>query len=270
MAVTRYIFAAVLALLFTTALQNYSVQAQEDKSKESDMASETSIDADALQILKDMSDALSSLKEFSFDAQISNDETLDNGQTVQLNGLLKVSVKRPGQVYGEFTGEGKTRKVWYNGKELTIFNPEKGFYGVIDTPGTIDETMDFLMENYRFSLPIADIIYSDPYSSFIGTTREGFVVGDDTVNGKSCVHLAMRGEFADWQVWVSEDDPALPCKLVINYTQIEGVPQYQAVFSNWNTDPKLSASVFKPELPEEAVKIDFINFKQEGDKNDAK
>jgi len=269
MAVTRYIFAAVLALLFITALQNYSVLAQDDKAKESDMASETSIDADALQILKEMSDALASLKEFSFDAAISNDETLDNGQTVQLNGVLKISVKRPGHVYGEYAGEGKTRKVWYDNKTLTVYIPEKGFYGVIETPGTIDETMDFLIENYGFSLPIADIIYSDPYSSFIGVTREGFVVGDDTVNGKSCVHLAMRAEHADWQIWVSEDDPALPCKIVINYTEIDGVPQYQAVFSNWNTDPKLSASVFKPELPEEAVKIDFINFKKEGDKNDS-
>ena len=266
MAAFRTILTATLLFICALSVQVLPLQAEDDKSKESDIASESQVDADALEILKEMSDALASLKEFSFDAQVSTDETLDNGQTVQLNGVLKVSVKRPGHLYGEYTGEGKIRKVWYNDKELTIYNPEKGFYGVLETPGSIDETMDYLIDNYGFSLPIADIIYSDPYNSFIGNTRDGFVVGDSPVNGKDCVHLALRAEFADWQIWVSNDEPALPCKLVINYTQIEGVPQYQAVFTNWNLDPKLNASVFKPELPEDAVKIDFINFKQEGDK----
>jgi len=158
--------------------------------------------------------------------------------------------------------------VWYSGKKLTLYNESTKFYGQLVTPDSIDATMDFLMNNYDFSLPLADILNADPYSSFMETTVGGFVVGDSIVRGVECSHLAFRGKYVDWQIWISNEDPALPYKLVINYKEIEGVPQYQAIFSNWNLSPGLSASVFKPVLPKDAVKIDFIDFKKQ--KGDAK
>ncbi len=230
--------------------------------------SQTEVAPEALEILKDMSDALISAKEFTFDTEITNDRTLDSGETIQYSGDLKTSVKRPNNVYAKFVGDSGTREVWSSGKKLTLYNESTTFYGQLETPDSIDATMDFLIDNYNFSLPLADILNADPYSSFMKTTVGGFVVGDSNVGGQECTHLAFTAEYVDWQIWVSNEDPALPCKLVINYTQIEGVPQYQAIFSNWNLSPELSKSTFKPNLPKDAVKIDFIDFKKQ--KGDAK
>ena len=214
-----------------------------------------------------MSDTLSGAKEFSFDVEITNDRLLDSGETIQISGTMKAAVKRPDNVYAKYTGDVNTREVWYSGDTLTLFMPDKNYYGVLKTPDSIDGTMDFLMDNYDFSLPLADVISSDPYKSVMETTTTGFVVGDSVVRGVECTHLAFTAEYVDWQIWISNDDPALPYKLVINYKEIDSVPQYQAIFSNWNLTPELSGSSFKPELPKDAVKIDFINFKkQEGDK----
>ncbi len=224
---------------------------------------QTAVDPDALEVLKEMSDVLQSAKEFSFDAEITNDNILDSGETIQISGNLTAAVKRPDHVYAKYTGDVNTREVWYGGDKLTLYMPADNFYGQLKTPGTIDATMDFLIDNYDFSLPLADIMSSDPYTSVMETTTEGFVVGNSMVRGKECTHLAFRAKYVDWQVWISNDDPALPYKLVINYKELEGVPQYQAIFSNWNLGPKLSASVFKPEIPNGAVKIDFIDFKKE-------
>lgn len=221
------------------------------------------IDQEALDILKDMSDALISAKEFTFDTEITNDRTLDSGQTIQYSGTMATSVKRPNNVYAKFVGDSGTREVWYSGTELTLYNASKQFYGVLKTPDTIDATMDFLIDNYDFTLALADILNADPYNSFMETTIGGFVVGDSIVRGVECSHLAFIGEYVDWQIWISNEDPALPYKFVINYKEIESVPQYQAIFSNWNLKPKLSESVFKADLPKDAVKIDFINFKKE-------
>lgn len=77
----RTILAATLLFICTVSVQVLPLQAEDNESKESEKASEASIDQDTLEILKEMSDALASLKEFSFDAQISTDETLNNGQT---------------------------------------------------------------------------------------------------------------------------------------------------------------------------------------------
>jgi hypothetical protein len=258
-------------LLFCTAfISAQRAEAQQEESvAPTEEPSQAAVEPEALETLKEMSDALKSLKEFSFDTEITNDVTYDTGQPVQMSGMLKTVVKRPNKVYAKYTGDGNTREVWYSGKNLTLFIENKNFYGQLETPENIDATMDFLIENYNFSLPLADILNADPYASFMETTTGGFVVGDSTVGGKECTHLAFTAEYVDWQIWVSNDDPALPCKLVLNYTQAEGVPQYQAIFSNWNLNPELSDSEFKPNLPKDAVKIDFIDFKKEkGVKND--
>lgn len=235
-------------------------------------SSQTEIDPEALEALKDMSDALMAAKEFTFDSEITNDRTLDSGQTIQYSGTMATSVKRPNNVYAKFVGDSGTREVWYSGTELTLYNASKQFYGVLKTPDSIDATMDFLIDNYDFTLALADILNADPYNSFMGTTTGGLVVGDSIVRGVECSHLAFTGQYVDWQIWISNEDPALPYKFVINYKEIEGVPQYQARFSNWNLEPKLSESVFKAKLPKDAVKIDFINFKKkkEDDNNEEK
>ena len=221
------------------------------------------IDQEALDILKDMSDALISTKEFTFDTEITNDRTLNSGQTIQYSGTMVTSVKRPNNVYAKFVGDSGTREVWSSGTDLTLYNASKQFYGVLKTPDTIDATMDFLIDNYDFTLALADILNADPYNSFMETTIGGFVVGDSIVRGVECSHLAFIGEYVDWQIWISNEDPALPYKFVIDYKEIEGVPQYQAIFSNWNLKPKLSESVFKATVPKDAMKIDFINFKKD-------
>ena len=225
--------------------------------------SQTTIDPEALEILKEMSDALISLKQFTFDTEITNDNILASGQTIELGATMKTSVKRPDHVYVIYTGDSGAREVWYNGNQITIYNKNKKYYGQLKTPDSIEETMNFLMTNYGFSLPLADILTSDPYDSFMEITVEGVVVGDSSVRGKECTHLAFIGKYVDWQLWVADKKPALPCKLVINYKEIEGAPQYQAIFSNWNLSPDLSDSVFKANLPKDSVKIDFIDFKKQ-------
>jgi hypothetical protein len=247
--------------------QTQMARAQDEGDAVSDNTVPSGIESGALEVLREMSDTLSSRQKFSFDAEVSYDELLNSGQMIKLGGTIKITVKRPDKVYAEFSGDEVQRKAWYDGKELTVLNEKKDFYGTIDTPGTIDGTLDYLMESYDFTLPLADIMHTDPYGSFSDGAVEGLMVSDSIVRGKECSHLAFVGELIDWQLWVSTKKPALPCKLVITYKSVEGVPQYQAVFSKWNLEPKVPNSLFKPDLPNDAVKIDFIDEKKHrGDK----
>ncbi len=255
----RYLF----IIVFLIAITVISLHAQEQADTKSQNTANTALDPEAAEILKEMSDTLSSAKEFTFDADITNDRTLDSGQPIQIGGTMIAAVKRPNNVYAKYSGDFNTHEVWYSGEKLTLFVPDKGYYGVLKTPDNIDATMDFLMDNYDFSLPLADIVSADPYTSVMETTEGGLIVGNSMVGGKECTHLAFTAEYVDWQIWISNDDPALPYKLVIHYKKIEGIPQYQATFSNWNLKPVLTKSTFEPKLPDSALKIDFIDFKKD-------
>jgi hypothetical protein len=221
------------------------------------------VDPVADKLLKDMSGMLESAKDFSFQADIDFDQLLSSGQQIQYGGVADVTVERPNKVYASFVGDLASKKIWYTGKEVTVLDVNKNFYGKLAVPATIDDTMDTLMDQYGFTLPLSDIVASDPYKSFMSNVAAGVVIGDSKINGQACKHLAFVEKYIDWQIWISEGVQKLPCKLVITYKTIPGGPQYETVFSKWAFKSAVDASVFKPVLPEGAEQIDFIKIKNQ-------
>jgi hypothetical protein len=260
-------FAAVVSFIFTASYGTSS--STQDSGKDASTQPEDGagtkpiIAPQADATVKKMSDTLGNAKEFSFDADISYDELLPSGQKIQYGGTLQGIVKRPDRAYAEYEGDFEARKIWYDGKQVTVLDADNNFYGQLAVPSKIDDTMDYLINEYGFTLPLADVLSSNPYDSLMKNISAGVVVGDSDVNGRECSHLAFVEKYIDWQLWVSTGNEALPCKLVITYKVIPGAPQYTAVFSNWNLNPGVGESAFKAELPEEAVKIDFISLKKQ-------
>lgn len=221
------------------------------------------VDPQADETVRKMSDTLGNAGEFSFDADISYDELLPSGQKIQYGGTLEAMVKSPDRVYAEYEGDFEARKIWYDGKQLTVLDADNNFYGQLAVPSKIDDTMDYLINEYGFTLPLADVLSSNPYDSLMKNISAGVVVGESDIKGSECSHLAFVEKYIDWQLWVSTGKEALPCKLVITYKVIPGAPQYTAVFSNWNLNPGAGEAAFKAELPDDAVKIDFISLKKQ-------
>jgi hypothetical protein len=60
------------------------------------------------------------------------------------------------------------------------------------------------------------------------------------------------------QVWISTGEQALLRKLVVTFWDIDGAPQQSLTFSDWNLDPEFDADVFKAEIPEDTLLIEFL------------
>ncbi|HML95638.1 MAG TPA: DUF2092 domain-containing protein [Thermodesulfobacteriota bacterium] len=226
------------------------------------------IDPEADKLLRAMSAVLARAKAFTVSADVDFDRLMPSGLLIKYGGAVDLTVERPGKAYASFDGDLQSRKIWYTGSEITVLDADNGFYGALPTPGTIDETMDFLISDYGMTIPLADILSADPYKAFISNAVAGVVAGESTIDNKSCTHLAFVQKYIDWQIWISDGADRLPCKLVINYKTVPGSPQYSAEFSHWSIDPSIDPSVFKPEIPPGAMKIDFLKMqeknKQEG------
>ena len=117
-------------------------------------------------------------------------------------------------------------------------------------------------------LPLADLLYSDPYAVLMAGVTYGRYLGLHQAAGVDCHHLAFSQETIEWQIWIDAGDKPLPRKLVISYVQEPGEPQYTAVIRRWSLDPKLPDGLFTFEAPEGAQKIDAKAMKRpdEGDK----
>lgn len=211
------------------------------------------------QLLRQASETLKAAPSFSFQADISIDSVKSTGQKLQYSAISNVIVRRPDRLWAEVNGDRRTLRFYYDGTNFAVLNPDTQLYATLAAPRTIDALVDTLAEGYGLVFPLADLVYSDPYKSFTGQVKQSSYIGLHNVNGQKCHHLAFRQEVIDWQIWVREDSKPLFCKLVITYKQEPGLPQYTAVFSQWDLDPPtLEDHQFTFKAPPNAKKIDFL------------
>jgi hypothetical protein len=201
---------------------------------------------------------LKSKQSFTFTAEVSSEQVYPNGQTVQLTRNVEMAIRRPDKLYARISGDDRDRVFIYDGKTVVVADLDRGVYAVVDAPPTIDATLDMLSDKYDIHAPLSDLLYADPCAVMLQTVRTGDCVGAHTAVGKTCDHLAFSQKDSDWQLWVEKGKAPLPRKLVINDKQVMGWPQFSAIFSQWDLNPRLPAGLFTFKPQQDARQIDFM------------
>jgi len=215
-----------------------------------------SVEARAEQELKRMGEFLAKLPHFALEAEETFDELPDGELRRQLTNVRRIAVERPNHVAADATGDTLNRAAWYDGKTVTVLDKEHNVYATIEAPGTIDATFDKLEDEYGVVLPLADLLYSDPYAVLMAGVTYGRYLGIHQAAGVDCHHLAFSQETIEWQIWIDAGEKPLPRKLVISYVQEPGEPQYTAVIRRWNLESKVPEGLFTFEAPDGAQKVD--------------
>lgn len=215
------------------------------------------IDPEANGILKEMGTTLANAGRFSFDVRTTVDEELGGGAMVQRAGRGSVRVSRPDRIFATKRGDRGNRDFWYEGSNLTIFDRDKKIYASVKAPSTIDKMLDFAIDEYDLAIPLADILFSDPYRVLVENVESGEYVGVHKVGGRPCHHLAFHQELIDWQIWIDEGKIPLPRKVIITYLDSPERPQYEARFSAWDLSPKFTKGFFEFTPPPGAERVDM-------------
>src|SRR5687767_615809 len=121
------------------------------------------IDPKADALLKRMSGALAAATNFTFESHSLADQALPNGQKIQYARNQKVAVRRPDRIRASVAGDTDDLEFFYDGKQVTLLNPTARVYGSIDAKPSIDETLDLLATSYSMVIPLADLVFADPY-----------------------------------------------------------------------------------------------------------
>lgn len=215
------------------------------------------VDPEADEVLRAMSETLAGAKELSFRAQGTVDEMLESGQMVQYSSTRKVVARRPDGLAIEAEGDLFRRRVWYEGQKLTVLDVDASAYASIDVPANIDDMLDYVIGEYDLTVPLADVLYRDPYKILIENVETGEYLGVPEVDGHPCHHLAFKQEVIDWQVWIDAGEVPVPRKVVITYAELPGHPQFAATLSDWDLSPTLSGETFEPQLPADAEQVEM-------------
>jgi len=213
------------------------------------------VDPTAIEALNRMGAEMRSHDVVVLKSDITNEDVLDNGQKLQYTGTVEISAHRPSRLKISVVSDLKNRQIFYDGKSVTVFSPRLGFYASFPAPETIAKTLAKANDEYGIELPLSDLFSWGLDKSLTARLQEGFLVDDsEHVGDQVCSHYAFRQQNVDWQVWVAQSGPPLPCKLVITDKRDPSMPQYSAVL-HWSFPGSIADSVFAFAPPPTAKKI---------------
>ena len=221
-------------------------------------AQASDIDPDALSLLRKSTDYLAVTKIFSLVTDTTIEAVLADGQKLQFDQRVAVTVQRPNRMRAERVGELVTETFYYDGKTLSLNLPQQKYYATAAVPATLDGMLDVARDKLNVIAPGADLVYANAYERLTEGLTSAFIVGEAMIDGAHCDHIAFRNAEVDWQIWIQQGDRPLPRKFVITSKRMPGSPQFVSVMSNWQTAPKVTDATFNFVPPKSAQKIDFL------------
>jgi len=190
------------------------------------------------------------------------DEVLKTGEKIQYSHVRKLKISEPKQFWIESTGDITNTTIWKDDKTFTLLDRNNNVYSQVAAPGTIDETMDMLVDKYGVTTPLADLLSDDMYSALMKNTKTCRYLGLHYADGIKCHHIAATQKNIDWQIWVDARDVPQLRKIVITYKQRLGSPQYVAVLKSFKELEQVPEDTFVFKAPEGARKISLLPVKK--------
>jgi hypothetical protein len=237
---------AILAIILAAALP-CAAFAQSDE-----------IEPQAVTLLQSATDFLAARQSFSVDTRSTLEAVLTTGQKLEFDFAVTLSVVRPNRLRADRAGDLVNQVFSYDGKTLTLFNPDDGYYATAAAPPTIEGMLDFAREKLDIVAPAGDLVSEDAFSILMEDVTTAFVVGKAVVDGVVCNHLAFRNPDTDFQIWIEDGGQPLIHKMVITSADVAGEPDFSVLLTSWNLEPEFGEGFFTFVPPAEAMKIDFL------------
>jgi len=211
----------------------------------------------ARKILKAMSDYIGSQKgvAMTFDSNIEV-MTVDL-QKIQFASSGSVVLSRPNRLHGTRTGGYHDIAFFFDGKTFTVHDRDNGAYAQSPAPGSIDDLVGKLRDEFSIEAPGADLLLSNTYDGLIGTAIDAKHIGQGFIDGVECEHLAFRTPEVDWQIWIESGARPIPRKYVITSKTVTGMPQYTLRIKEWKTDTQVAADAFTFKPPAGVKRVEF-------------
>jgi hypothetical protein len=232
----------LIAALVTMALLAPQVQAQS---------------GDAEAILKAMSEYVGSQKDVSLAYDSDIEVITAELQKVQFTSSGRMQLSRPDKVHATRTGGYSDVEFFFDGRTFTVYGKNLNAFAQADSPGSIDDVVGKLRNDYSVEAPGADLLLSSVYDKLIEDVIDAKHIGLGVIDGVECEHLAFRNPDVDWQVWVETGARPIPRKYIITSKAVTGAPQYTLRIKDWRTDAATAADAFTFKLPAGAKKVDF-------------
>lgn len=148
-----------------------------------------------------------SMDKYAFTAVVVENEIAENGNAIKYRHDVSVKVDRPEKLRVDIKDEIKDRSNYFNKGIYTMMDHGFGYYGQVEVPETIDDTLDYIYEEYGIRSPLAQLIYSDMHKRAKFKTSKNF--GTVVIDGTECDYVAFSNSAREVHVWIATGDKPL-------------------------------------------------------------
>lgn len=230
------------------------------------LAQTPAVDPAAVQKLKQATEFLAGLPQFSLKTDNVIEELQFAGHRVDYDFANSVTIKRPDKMLAARAGGLMDQRLYYDGKSMTLYNPQEKVYATEPAPGTIEEMIELAREKIGILLPAADLLYRNAFPLMMQDVTLAVVVGKAVVTGVTCDHLLFSRPEVDFQLWIAEGDKPWVLKYVVTETGTPERLSITTVLSDWSTAPVVDESQFDFVPPAGTQKIEFMPLEPTGGK----
>jgi hypothetical protein len=224
------------------------------------LAAQPDLDPEALEILKATMRSISGANTFSFRVRVTRDRQATNDQLVTYFNEDDVTVSRPDKIRIDVDGEHHNVRFLFDGKAVTLFDPETKLYSSHSAPATIDAMLE-AVDKQGIHFPIRNLLQTKPYDSLVDGLQTAYIIGRVNIHNKIFIHLVFTETAADWQLWVEPGDKPVPRAIIVIYKTQPGMPRTVMDFSDWNLDAHPEPALFEFAKPDDAHEIQFLPLK---------
>ena len=198
----------------------------------------------AILIIDRMTDVIGDLESCSFKLNTSNDINESSQGLVKYFSDYEVFMSGPDKMLINAHGHRGHRQFMYNGERLAYYSFDENNYGILPTPSSIIKMIDNLNDHYDIEFPAADFFYPAFTDDLLQNSDSLRFLGMERIGSNEYFHIISFSKEMNIQFWINNDAYNLPARFSITYKNKEGNPQYLALFSEWQLNPKLPSAMF--------------------------
>jgi hypothetical protein len=222
------------------------------------------VDPVAVQKLKQSTDFLAGLPQFSVKTANVIEDLQFAGHRVDYDVSNSVTVKRPDKMRAARAGGLMDQRLFYDGKSMTLYNPNEKVYATEQAPDTIEKMIELAREKIGILLPAADLLYRNAFPLLMQDVTLAVVVGESVIDGVKCTHLLFSRPQVDFQLWIANGAQPWPLKYVVTETGTPERLSVTTVLSDWNTAPAVDDALFHFVPPPGTQAIEFLPLESTG------
>lgn len=249
----KFVFSSILATVCTAVFLTTGML----HAKSSTEAPASSVDANALQALQQMSSFLSKSKAFIYHTRTISEVPAKNGQMLTLVSKAVVTMARPNKLHIHATGEAPHFDFYYDGAVAVAYGPANQVYSTIKAPPTLDAMLPALEQQTGIRFATAGLLYSNPYAMFSKGLTSGMIVGASVINGVACQHLAFKSKGVNWEIWIATGARPFPLRIAFTYTGQPNRPHTLVEFTEWDMYPWIGGRQFGFHAPAGSKEVPF-------------